>query len=253
MASAACRGSYVGRCFLLLAMRLVAVTSLALIVSVCPARADSVTVKAFNNDNNGTTATVSFNNGGGQITENKLLSQFNVTYSSGSGTVTMNTFTFDLFHEVTPLQTYAVTPRQDLGTAFTNGRQMAYVFQTYGLPDLTNDPDQAAAVQLALWDLSLDNHTPTFFSLGLDGSYSSGDPDVFKVAFGSNPDASHIAALTSQFLTAAIGTTMNGAWLDAAGKGANLMLPVAEPSSDVMTILALGALGFWSLWRCRRG
>jgi hypothetical protein len=35
---------------------------------------------------------------------------------------------------------------------------------------------------------------------------------------------------------------MNGAWLDAAGGGANLLLPVPEPSSGVMTILALGGL-----------
>jgi hypothetical protein len=127
-------------------MRHVALTSLALIMSVCPARADSVTVNAFNNDNDGTTATVTFNDGGGPNTESRLLSQFNVTYSSGSGTATINTFTFDLFHGVSPLQTYAVTPRNDLATAFTNGSRIAYIFQTYGLSDLTNDPDQAAAV-----------------------------------------------------------------------------------------------------------
>jgi hypothetical protein len=111
-------------------MRHLVLASLALIMSVCPARADSVTVNAFNNNSNGATATVTFNDGGGQNTENRLLSQFNVTDSSGSGTVTINTFTFDLFHGVSPLQTYAVTPRNDLATAFTNGSRIAYVFQT---------------------------------------------------------------------------------------------------------------------------
>ena len=222
-------------------------------MSVCPARADSVTVNAFNNSNNGTTAAVTFINGGGPDTKNLLLSQLNVTYSSGSGAVTINTFTFDLFHDVSQFQTYAVTPRNDLATAFTNGSRIAYIFQTYGLSDLTNDPDQAAAVQLALWDLSLDNHTPTFFALDA-GSYDSGDPQVFSVSFGNNPHASQIAALTSQFLTAASGTTMNGAWFDAAGGGANLLRPVVpEPSSSVMTILALGALSVRSLWRRRLG
>jgi len=222
-------------------MRHVALMSLALIMSVGPAHADSATVNAFNNS--GTTATVIFNDGGGQHTENVLLSQLNVTYSSGSGTVTFNTFTFDLFHGVSQLQTYAVTPRTDLAIAFTNGSRIAYVFRTYGLSDLTNVPDQAAAVQLAVWDLSLNNHTPTFFALD-GGSYDSGDPTVFSVSFGNNPAASQIAALTSQFLTEAGGAAMTGAWLDAAGGGANLLLPVPvpEPSSGVMTILALGAL-----------
>ena len=227
-------------------MRHVALTFLALIMSVCAARADSVTVNAFNN--NGTTAAVTFINGGGPDTKNLPLSQLNVTYSSGSGAVTFNTFTFDLFHGVSQLQTYAVTPRTDLATAFTNGSRMAYVFRTYGLSNLTNAPDLAAAVQLALWDLSLDNHTPTFFALD-GGSYDSGDPQVFSVSFGNNPHASQIAALTSQFLTAASGATMNGAWLDAAGGGANLLLPVPEPPSGVMTILALGALSVGILWR----
>jgi hypothetical protein len=113
---------------------------------------------------------------------------------------------------------------------------------------LTNAPDQAAAVQLALWDLSLNNHTPTFFALD-GGFYDSGDPQVFSVSFGNDPRASQIAALTSQYLTEAGGATMNGAWLDAAGGGANLLLPVPEPSSAVMTILALGALV--ALWRMR--
>ena len=126
-------------------MRHVALTSLALIMSVGPAHADSATVNAFNNS--GTTATVTFNDGGGQHTENVLLSQLNVTDSSGTGAVTFNTFTFDLFHGVSQFQTYTVTPRTDLATAFTNGSRIAYVFRTYGISDLTNAPVPFREVQ----------------------------------------------------------------------------------------------------------
>jgi hypothetical protein len=82
-------------------------------------------------------------------------------------------------------QTYAVTARDDVDTAFTNGARMAYIIDNFGAMDLTNNSDQAAAVQIAVWDLSLDNHDPTFFALDSNGSYSSGDPNIFSVTFTS--------------------------------------------------------------------
>jgi hypothetical protein len=82
-------------------------------------------------------------------------------------------------------QTYAVDVRFDLATAFANGAQMAYILANFGVGDLSTNPDQAAAVQIALWDLSLNNHNPTSFGLDADGSYSSGDPSVFSVNFAS--------------------------------------------------------------------
>jgi hypothetical protein len=138
---------------------------------------------SFNNLAGAQAAIVTFDNGaGGKGTVNTSLTQFEVSYTSGGTTVLFDTFCIDLLHAVTDGQTYAVTPR-DLDAAFTNGARMAFVIDNFGAADLSSNPDQAAAVQIALWDLSL-NHNPTFFGQDADGTtYSSGDADVFNVAF----------------------------------------------------------------------
>jgi len=225
---------------------------LALAMSTSPAAADTITLNGFNNN---TAATVTFDDGAGHSGSiNTLLTQFNVTFT-GVGPLTFDTFSIDLFHTVTAGQIYPVNPRGDVATAFVNGSRIAYIFQTYGLSDLTSNPDQAAAVQLALWDLSLNNHNPTSFQADADGTYSSGDQNVFSVSFGSNPDASHIAGLTAQFLSASIGASTQGSWLDAAAagdapnRGESLLRRVPEPSSGLLTLLGLGALGAWGLGR----
>ena len=142
-----------------------------------------------------------------------------MTYTGGSTPITFNTFCIDLFHDVSVGQTYAVNVRNDLDAAFANGSRMAYVFENFGLPDLTNDPDTAAAVQIALWDLSLNNHNPTSFGLDADGTWSSGDESIFAVDLGGNPDAAHIAALVDSYLQASVGATTAAGWLDAAAAG----------------------------------
>lgn len=147
-----------------------------------PAASGMVTVNGFNN---ATQAAITFNDGAGNTgSENVLLTQFNATFSNGTP-IDFNTFCIDLFHTVSAGQTYAVTVRDDVDTAFTNGARMAFIIDNFGTVDLTNEPDQAAAVQIALWDLSLNNHDPTSFGLDADGSYSSGDPNVFSVTFAS--------------------------------------------------------------------
>jgi hypothetical protein len=230
-------------------------TCLGLGVSVAPVRAGSITLNGFNNN---TPATVTFDDGAGHSgSENTLLAQFNVTFSGGGTPSTFNTFSVDLFHTVSAGQTYAVTPRGDLATAFVNGSRMAYVFQNFGLQDLTNQAIQAAAVQVALWDLSLNNHNPTSFGMDADGTYSSGDESVFSVSFGSNSDASQIAALTAQYLGASIGAITTGGWLDAAAagndmnRGESVLRPVPGASSGLMVILGMGSLAMWRRWRGR--
>ena len=237
-------------------MRRFALMWLALAMSTSPAAADTIALNGFNNN---TAATVSFDDGAGHSGSiNTLLTQFNVTFTGVGPPLTFDTFSIDLFHTVTAGQIYLVNPRGDVATAFVNGSRIAYIFQTYGLSDLTSNPDQAAAVQLALWDLSLNNHNPTSFQVDGDGTYSSGDQNVFSVSFGSNPDASHIAGLTAQFLSASIGASTQGSWLNAAAagdapnRGESLLRRVPEPSSGLLTLLGLGALGAWGLWR-RRG
>src|ERR1700730_15434628 len=121
-------------------MQRFALVWLALAMSANVAEADSITLNGFNNN---TAATVTFNDGAGHSgSHNTLLTQFNVTFSGGGAPVTFNTFSVDLFHAVSAGQTYAVTPRGDLATAFASGSRMAYIFQTYGLQDLTNDAIQ---------------------------------------------------------------------------------------------------------------
>jgi hypothetical protein len=235
-------------------MRNFSLACLVLAVSVSAGRADTVTVNAFNN---GTPATVSYNDGAGHSrTIDTLLTQFNVTYTNGSGSLTFNTFCIDLFHDVSSGQTYLVNPRDDVATAFDNGGRMAYIFENYGTQDLNGNPIEAAAVQLALWDLSLNNHDPIKFVSDGDGTYSSGDPGVFDVSLGDNPNAAAIVSLTNQYL--ASGGTAQGNWLDAAAqgdyldRGQSLLNPVPEPSSALLSVLALGLVGVGGWWRRAR-
>ena len=140
----------------------------------------------INNFNNSTKAIVTFDNGaGGSGTVGTFLTQFNVTYKSGAASVTFDTFCIDLLHEVTDGQVYAASPRNDLDTAFTNGARMAFIINNFGTADLSSNPDQAAAVQIALWDLSLNNRNPTSFGQNGNGTYDSGDA-AFIVDFRGN-------------------------------------------------------------------
>jgi hypothetical protein len=183
----------------------------------------ALTLNAFLNN---TPALVSFNDGTGQPghvgTDNTLLTQINATYHPATGSaVTFNTFCIDLFHTVSNGQTYGVQLRGDLATDFTNGSRIAYVFQNYGHSGLGANPDSAAAVQLAIWDLTLNNHAPTSFgaSQTTPGYYSSGDDNVFRVSLGTNPDADKIAELTNTYLQASIGATVSGSWFNASFPG----------------------------------
>ena len=227
----------------------------SLTARVAPARADSITLNGFNNS---TPATVTFDDGAGHSgSQNTLLSQLSVTINGSGPPITFTTFSVDLFHTVSVGQTYAVAQRNDLAAAFANGSRIAYVFQHFGLQNLTSDAIQAAAVQITLWDLSLNNHNPTTFGPDADGTYSSGDENIFSVSFGSNPDASQIASLTSQYLGASIGATSAGAWLDAAAagnapnRGESVLQRVSGPASGVMLALGMGALAILLRLRTR--
>lgn len=238
-------------------MRSLVTVCLILAGGACSVRAATITVSSFNNDN-GTPATINYNDGSGDSgTLDTPLTQLSVLYSNPGGSVTFNTFSIDLFHTVSAGQMYAVNARVDLATAFVNGSRMAYIYENYGLQNLTSNPDQAAAVQIAEWDLSLNNHTPTSFVMDSDGTYSSGDEGVFNVSFGSNANTSQIVNLTNQYPTAAIGATTQGAWLDASAvgtqtnRGQSVLLSVPEPSSLLLGATAVGLVGAWIGWRVR--
>jgi len=233
-------------------MKIFSVAYVMLAMMVSTTQAGLVTVNGFNNN---TMATVSFDDSSGisghSGSVSTLLAQFNVTYSGTPSTV--NTFSIDLFHTVSSGQTYEVDARSDLATAFANGSRISYIFQNYGFQDLTQNALQAAAVQLSLWDLSLNNHVPTFFGLDAGGTYSSGDPNVFSVSLGNNPAANQIASLTDQYLKASSGATNQGSWLDAAAagndanRGQSLVLPLPEPSSIIVYFTWLGCLSLGHL------
>jgi hypothetical protein len=234
-------------------MRCLAIACLALLGVVSPARAGTVTINEFSSASE---ATITSNDGSGQISGEYHIAQLNVTFSAAAGqSTTFDTFSIDLMHSVSVGQSYTVVDRADLATAFANGSRIAFIFDDFGRQDLFASPDQAAAVQVSLWDLSLNNHNPTSFSQAPDGTYNSGDPNVFSVDFGSNPDASQIAALTNQYLHDSIGATTQGGWLDATGSGPSRgqsLLSVPEPSSIVPGAWAAGCLGAWGLLRMRR-
>src|SRR5262249_25228786 len=159
----------------------------ALALAASPLRAGTITLNAYNNN---TSATVHFDDGsnlpGHNGTANLLLAQSFAPYAPGSVTpTTSTTFAIHLFHTASIAQTYAVNPRTDLAGAFSNGARMAYICLQYGTQDLRSSPIQAAAVQIALWDLSLNNHNPATFALD-GGTYDSGDPNVFNVDLGNN-------------------------------------------------------------------
>jgi hypothetical protein len=231
------------------------------IVPPHPADPGTLSFDAFTS---GAQATIFRNDGTQSGAVNALLTQMVVTYHNSDGTpVTFLTFCIDLFHTVSPDQVYPVILRNSLDPFFANGARMTYVLDHFGASNLSGAPDQAAAVQIALWDLSLNNHNPTFFGPDLSGTtYSSGDPNVFSVDMGSNPDASAIASLANQFLVASEGATTSGGWLDASGagnspnRGQSLLIPpslviapngldlVAAPlpPSAVLMVAGLGAL-----------
>ena len=145
---------------------------------------------------------VSFNDGVGDTGSlSAALTQFVAGYGDSDGsTISFFTFCIDLEHTITNGQSYAVDPRDDVKTAFSNGAQMAFIIDNFGSTDLGSDPDQAAAVQLSLWDLSLNNHTPTSFALDADGSYSSGDEGMFNVRFAKVPEPSSAAIFAISLL-----------------------------------------------------
>jgi hypothetical protein len=181
--------------------------------------ADPSGTVTLNQLNNNVIGTVSFNDGmGNSGTETAYFSQFNMTYVDSTGSqVTFNPFCIDLAHKVSVGQTYAVYLRDDLDTFFANGGRMAYIDDNFGQGPLSDD--QAAAVQIALWDLSLNNHNPTSFSLDADGTYSSGDESVFSINFNGNPLASQIASLVNYYL--GLNGSAPGSWLDASAAGLN--------------------------------
>jgi hypothetical protein len=232
---------------------LLSLLTLAHAVLTCHADVGELKLNGFNTS---MSATVSFNDGLISETNQMPITQLNVTFTgSDKGQLIYNTFCIDLTHTVSVGQSYAVYPRSDLNSVFSNGARMSYIFAGFGLNDLTDNPIQAAAVQIALWDLSLP-HNPTTFGpdAGTNNTYSSGDPGVFAVKLEGNPDATAISSLVNQYLMVSIGSTAEGSWLDATAAGSNvdrgesvMLSTVPEPNSFILLIVAASCFAACSL------
>jgi hypothetical protein len=179
----------------------------------------------------------------GQQPVGVYLGQFDVTFQDGSGnTSSFFTFCIDPTHEVKVPQTYAVNVLDSLTSppfvSNANDAAMAYIYEHDGMQDLSNNPDQAAAVAIAMMDLVLDSQP--LLTPDSSGGWKSGSGafDISKI------DPS-IIALVNTYLAAAQNATTSGAWLDATpagtdlGRGQSLILPgeqtIVNPANPIIS------------------
>jgi len=128
---------------------------------------------------------------------NVFVGQFRMTYDVGGLNQALNSFCIDLNHRVSVGQTYLVNLR-DLSefTPPSLTGEMAYLYNTYGTGVMTNN-NQAAALNLALWRLSL----------GTDG----------QLTFSANSTITN--AYTAFLAEASLHSATVGQWLDADANG----------------------------------
>ena len=244
-------------------------------------RAASVTISSLNNSAVG--YTIGFNDGaGGNSTGSSGISgvyigQFNMTYTPDSGPArSIETYCIDLSHSITSIpSTYSVYYRNNVGTTFntnyvgggntygnpnppgatyTGGGEMGYIYAKYGAGNLHGNDDQAAAVQIALWALSVANFQgnnitpiPTSFGAYINGEY--GNSNFWVKGVDSN-----VVSLVNSYLVEANTSAAQSSsywgrtdWLDASAQGTyesrgqSVLIVTPEPTS----IALLGTIGFF--------
>jgi hypothetical protein len=216
----------------------------------------TVSLNALSNQ---TTAFISFNNGTQSgSNEDVYVSQFQMTYTPAQGapSSTLYTYCVDLPHDEQWNTPYAVTPTS-LATVFgaTNGDRIGYLYHKYGSTNLAGKAVDDAALQLALWDLSLTNHTPTSF--GLTGNvYSSGDPSIFAVSGISSDIANQTNFYLNDAAQNATSSSSDFVYVGFTGPESNgslqqsiLIDPTPEPSALVAAAISGVAFGLYGLAR----
>jgi hypothetical protein len=230
----------------------------ALLVLCCSAAAQAgplqVELNGLSNGGNAITGTFRAQDGSNSVNENVYIDQFKVTYNSE----TYYTFCIDLFHNVSIGQKYAVDLRTDLASAFTRGGQMAALYYAYGDGNMAGDPQHAAALQLALWDLAINdtNHDPFTFTTSA-GVIKTDDGD-FKVS-NLSADFSAIASDFTAYMSFANAHSSPGGWLDASAqgnyrdRGQSLLLPTPAPEPSSLVLAGIGCVSLLGIaWRRRR-
>jgi hypothetical protein len=154
-----------------------------------------------------------------------------------AGGPSFNSFCVDLAHDVSVGQTYLATVRPTTAD-LTAGGGIAYLYEHYGTSTLSSDVT-AAALQLALWKLSIDG----------GGPLTSGH---FQYLGGGE-----VARQATQFLAEAASHTAVGSWLDASAsggasnRGQSVLAPGPEPATAVLLGLGLAGLAGSRLRRRR--
>jgi hypothetical protein len=238
--------------------------SLAVLACASSLRADSLTLNSLSNTS--VTAKVQYNNGAGLSgSMTPYVSQFHMTYTpTGGSPHALLTYCVDLFHRNQIGVPYTVTPVSSLSSVFgtLNGNEMAYLYSTYGTQNQTGNAINDAALQLALWDLSLANHNPTTFTQKSPGVYWSGD-NAFIVSniSGTSSQVSQIVSLTNSYLQAAQAKTAGNVSLLQSGPSSNPNLqqsvlipgsmqgptPLPVPATLVLALVGTAVLGFYGL------
>jgi hypothetical protein len=239
--------------------------ALPVLVCLCSTgHASTIALNALSNTSN--TGYVSWINAQQQAeTENVYISQFQMDYTpngANSSTI-LYTYCVDLNHSeklTAPPTSYTVTPTS-LTSAFgqTNGNEIGYLYDKYGTTNLAGKATQDAALQLALWDLSVSSRTPTSFSYNTAaGKYTSGDS-----LFGVSGISSDVATLTSQYLTEAHNQSPGNVVLLQSGPASDTSLQQSvlidqdglaaapEPTAYILFATLLGAL--WIIRMARSG
>jgi len=180
----------------------------------------------------------------------------------GAPSSTLYTYCVDLPHDEQWNTPYTLTPTS-LATVFgpTNGDRIGYLYHKYGSTNLAGNAVADAALQLALWDLSLTNHTPTSFGATTPGgsSYSSdpsGQPSVFTVsgissAIANQTDAylRDAAANANSSASAFVYVGFTGPESDGSFQQSILIDPTPEPSTLVAAAISGVAFGLYGLTR----
>jgi hypothetical protein len=183
-------------------------------------------------------------------TVNAFAGVFNMTLNGQSFT----TFCIDTAHDVTVGQTYKVQ-QTAVESGLTNGAQMEYLYAKY-VGTAVNNNVEAAALQIALWDLA-------------DGGQSLLTGSTFRYTDTSSP----IYAEATSFISEALAYTPPssgsvGDWEDASASGNALsrgqsligppvngfnpnVTPVPEPASILLVASATTVLGGGRLIRRR--